>query len=90
MLNFRFKGKDSSKPELLAGHPVLEKFPAEAERISELIKNDTELAAICRDYAEIVSEITGLQGSSNALLLDHLIRLRSDLEADIAAKLGPG
>ena len=66
-------------------HPAILKFPAQAERISELMKSDKGFACICRDYAEIVGEIVHKErtfGHSSGGLAD-LLELRSDLENDI-------
>ncbi len=66
-------------------HPVILKFPAQAERISEFMKLDKEFACICRDYAEIVGEIVRKErafGHSSKVLAD-LLEIRSDLESDI-------
>jgi hypothetical protein len=66
-------------------HPAILKFPAHAERISGLLESDKEFANICRDYAEIVGEITRKErafGHSSGVLAD-LLELRSDLESDI-------
>lgn len=64
-------------------------FPAHAGRISELMGTDKEFAGICHDYAEIVREVARKEhsiGQSGAVLVD-LLRLRSDLESDIAERL---
>ena len=67
-------------------HPVISRFPVQADRISEFMRSNQEFAGICRDYAQIVGEIARGEcrlGHSSATLAD-LLRLRSDLEADIA------
>ncbi len=71
-------------------HPAILKFPAHAERISELMRGDKDFADICRDYAEIVGEIVRKErafGHSSGVLAD-LLQLRSDLESDILDCLG--
>ncbi len=66
-------------------HPVILKFPAQAERISDFMKLDKGFACICRDYAEIVGEIARKErafGHSSGALA-NLLEIRSDLESDI-------
>ncbi len=70
-------------------HPAILKFPAHAERVSELLESDKEFADICRDYAEIVGEIARKErafGHNSGVLAD-LLELRSELESDILERL---
>ena len=53
------------------------------------MRTDKEFAGICHDYAEIVCDVARKEhsiGQSGAVLVD-LLRLRSDLEGDIAGWL---
>lgn len=71
-------------------HPVVLRFPAQTEQITRLMGQDEEFAGICRDYAEIVGDISEKEhasGHCGAMLFD-LLRLRADLERDILEKLG--
>ena len=70
-------------------HPVVLRFPAQAEQITELMQQDGEFLGICSDYAEIVDDIAKNEralGGGGAVLAD-LLRLRADLERDILEKL---
>ena len=66
-------------------HPAVLKFPAKADRISELMRSNEEFAGICRDYAQIVGDITRKERTPghSSVVLTELLRLRSDLESDI-------
>ena len=66
-------------------HPAILKFPAQAERISGLLESNEVFACICRDYAEIVGEITTQErafGHSSGELAD-LLEMKHGLESDI-------
>ena len=70
--------------------PVVLRFPAQAEQITELMRRDEEFAGICSDYAEIVGDIAEKErtlGRSSAEVVD-LLQLRADLERDMLDKLG--
>ena len=66
-------------------HPVILKFPDQADRISALMGSDKDFASICRDYAEVVGEIARSEQSPDhrSAALAELLRLRSDLVHDI-------
>ena len=71
-------------------HPAILKFPAQADRISALMRRNEEFAGICRDYAQIVGDITRQEHKPDhgSAVLAELLRLRSDLERDIVDHLG--
>ena len=70
-------------------HSAVLNFPAQADRISALMRNNDDFAGICRDYAEVVGEIARLVQSPDhrSAALADLLRLRSDLERDIVDHL---
>lgn len=70
-------------------HPAILKYPMQENRITGLMRNDEEFAEICRDYARIVDEIARIEGvlGKDGAVLAEMLRLRSDLESDIAEML---
>ena len=70
-------------------HPAILKFPAQADRISALMRSNEDFAGICRDYAQIVADITRQERTPDhgSAVLAELRRLRSDLERDIVDHL---
>ena len=66
-------------------HPAILKFPAQADRIAELMSSDEEFYSICSDYEQIVSDIARTETTIGCVggRLQDLLQLRSDLESDI-------
>ena len=66
-------------------HPAVLNFPAQAGRISALMRNNEDFAGICQDYVEVVGEIARSEQSPDhrSAALAELLRLRSDIERDI-------
>jgi len=70
-------------------HPAILNFPAQADRISALMRSNEDFAGICRDYAQIVGDITRQERTPDhgSAVLAELLRLKSDLESDIVGML---
>ena len=70
-------------------HPAILNSPAQADRISALMRSNEDFAGICRDYAQIVGDITRQERMPDhgSAVLAELLRLRSDLERDIVDHL---
>ncbi len=70
-------------------NPALQRFPQQEAQIKELMKREKDFACICRDYAEIVYQISETERSTGQSVgaLADLIELRSDLERDILDRL---
>ena len=70
-------------------HPAILNFPAQADRISALMRSNEDFAGICRDYAKIIGDITRQERTPDhgSAVLAELLRLRSDLERDIVDHL---
>ena len=70
-------------------HPAILNFPTQAGRISALMRSNEDFSGICRDYAQIVGDITRQERTPDhsSAVLAELLRLRSDLERDIVDHL---
>ena len=70
-------------------HPAILNFPAQADRISALMRSNEDFSGICRDYAQVVGDITRQERTPDhgSAVLAELLRLKSDLERDIVDHL---
>ena len=66
-------------------YPAILNFPAQADRISALMRSNEDFAGICRGYAQIIGDIIRQERTPDhgSAVLAELLRLRSDLERDI-------
>lgn len=67
-------------------HPVFSCFPDREHSIKKLIAENSDFCEVCEDYKTILDEIAAgslPEENTPQPVLNELLRLKSDLEADI-------
>jgi hypothetical protein len=73
-------------PSIVMDHPVFICFPSHKHSIIKLLVENSDFREICEDYKTVIYEIateTLPEGNTSQPVLNELLRLKSDLEADI-------